>query len=251
MGGDLGEPECVRIGTRREAGVVMITRETEDLDPARRPPLSDEDEYGIDVCWLPLGAGGWFVRLNGRIYESILAHREHRRPLDLYHSALEVRLPEGRFVIENAWPIPDAQGVSRGVVVEGSVGFPILARLRSFRYEVRRWRDGCIADAAFAVASPQHVSGDLDLARRLLDLVPSVPPLRWGRDELHTGDMWNSNSVVSWLLATTGLPAENIMPPHGGRAPGWKAGLELARSASFSSTVNTAAAMSCAAIRSE
>jgi hypothetical protein len=97
---------------------------------------------------------------------------------------------------------------------------------------VRRWRDGSIGDAAYAVASPQHVSGDLHQARRLLELVPSVPPFRWGRDELRTGDMWNSNSVVSWLLAGSGLPAERIQPPHGGRAPGWRAGLELARSTS-------------------
>jgi hypothetical protein len=214
----------------------MIVRGAADSDPSSRPPLSDDGEYGIDVYWLPLGAGGWFVRLNGRIYETILAHREHRRPLDLYHSALEVRLPEGRFVIEDAWPIPDAHGVSRGVVVEGPVGSPVLARLRTFRYEVRRWRDGCIGDAAFAVASPQHVSGDLHQARRLLDLVPSVPPLRWGRDELRTGDMWNSNSVVSWLLAGSGLPAESIQPPRGGRAPGWKAGLELARRQAWSSS---------------
>jgi hypothetical protein len=25
----------------------------------------------IDLYWLPLGAGGWFVRFNGRVYESI------------------------------------------------------------------------------------------------------------------------------------------------------------------------------------
>jgi hypothetical protein len=185
--------------------------------------------WGIDLYWLPLGAGGWFVRLNGRVYEAILARREHRRPLDLYHSALEVRLPEGRFVIENAWPIPDANGESRGVVVEGPVGSPVLARLRPFRYEVRRWRDGRIPDAAYAVASPHRVSDDLHLARRLLNLVPCVPPLKWGRDELRTGDMWNSNSVVSWLLAGSGLPAERIQPPPGGRAPGWTAGVELAR----------------------
>lgn len=184
---------------------------------------------GVDVYWLPLGAGGWFVRFNGRLYEALLARREHRRPLDLYHSALEVRVPEGRLVIENAWPIPDADGLSRGVVVEGPVGSPFLGRLRPFRYEVRRWRDGCIPDAAYAVASPQLVSGDLRQARRLLELVPSVPPLRWGRDELGIGDMWNSNSVVSWLLAGSGLAAEHIHPPQGGRAPGWKAGLELAR----------------------
>lgn len=207
----------------------MIVREVANADLSSRVLQSDENVYGIDLYWLPLGAGGWFVRLNGRIYETILARREHRRPLDLYHSALEIRVPEGRFVIENAWPIPDANGQSRGVVVEGPVGSSVLARLRPFRYEVRRWRDGRISDAAYAVASPQPVSVDLHQARRLLDLVPSVPPLKWGRDEFRTGDMWNSNSVVSWLLAGSGLPAERIQPPQGGRAPGWNAGLELAR----------------------
>ena len=52
---------------------------------------------GSELYWLPLGAGGWFVRLNGRIYEAVNALAERRRPLDLYHSALEVRVPEGRF----------------------------------------------------------------------------------------------------------------------------------------------------------
>ena len=37
--------------------------------------------------------------------------------------------------------------------------------------------------------------------------------------------MWNSNSVVAWLLARTGLPVDEITPPPGGRAPGWQAGL--------------------------
>src|SRR4249919_1559462 len=97
---------------------------------------------GIDLYWLPLGAGGWFVRLNGRIYEAIHALLERRRPLDLYHSALVVRVPEGRFVIEDAWPIPDADGAARGVLVEGPVFSRRLARFRVFRYEVRRWRDG-------------------------------------------------------------------------------------------------------------
>jgi hypothetical protein len=49
-----------------------------------------------------LGAGGWFVRLNGRVYEAAHALLERRRPLDLYHSAVWV--PEGRFVVENCWP---------------------------------------------------------------------------------------------------------------------------------------------------
>jgi hypothetical protein len=183
--------------------------------------------YGIDVYWLPLGAGGWFVRLNGLIYEHMVARHEHRRPLDLYHSALEVRVPEGRFVIEDAWPIPDADGESRGVVVEGPVWSHRLARLRTFRYEVRCWRDGRMPDITYAVASPQHVSDDVQQARRLLELAPSLPPLRWGRDEIGIGDMWNSNSVVSWLLAKSGVAAHLIEPPRGGRAPGWRAGLAV------------------------
>jgi hypothetical protein len=186
---------------------------------------------GIDLYWIPLGAGGWFVRLNGRIYEAIQARLERRGPLDLFHTALEVRVPEGRFVIENAWPIPDAHGEARGVVVEGPVGTRRLARFRTLRYEVRRWRNGVIPDADEAIASPQRLSDDPRRARRVLDLVASVPSLLWGRDELGTGEMWNSNSVIAWLLARSGLPMESIRPPAGGRAPGWEAGLVAAAAA--------------------
>ena len=49
---------------------------------------------------LAAGAGGWFLLFNGRIWEAIQAPLERRRPLALYHSALEVHLPEGRFVVE-------------------------------------------------------------------------------------------------------------------------------------------------------
>jgi hypothetical protein len=186
-------------------------------------------EVGIDLYWLPLGAGGWFVRLNGRIYEAVNALAERRRPLDLYHSALEVRAPEGRFVIENCWPIPDGDGAGRGVAVDGPVLSRRLARRRMFRYEVRRWRDGVIVDADEAVASPQRLSDDPLLAHRLLELVGDLPSPVWGRDELGTGEMWNSNSVIAWLLARSGLPMDEIRPPAGGRAPGWEAGLVVSR----------------------
>jgi hypothetical protein len=184
---------------------------------------------GIDLYWLPLGAGGWFVRLNGRIYETICAWRERRRTSGLYHSALEVHAPEGRFIIEVSWPIRDADGASRGVVLEGPVGSSGLAHFRVARYEVRRWRDGIIPDADEAVASPQRLTDDPVRARRLLDLVGSVPQLVWGRDETGTGDMWNSNSVISWLIARSGLPTDAIEFPADGRAPGWEAGLVKAR----------------------
>jgi hypothetical protein len=186
------------------------------------------DEAGIDLYWLPLGAGGRCVRLNGRVFEAVQSRLERRRPLDLYHSALEVRVPEGCFVVEMT-PIPDGDGASRGVVGEGPVGSRRAARFRVFRYELRCWRDGVILDADEAVASPKRLSNDLHQARRLLNLVGSVPTPVWGRDELKAGEMWNSNSVVSWLLARSGLPTERIRPPAGGRAPGWSAGLITAR----------------------
>jgi hypothetical protein len=185
-------------------------------------------EVGVDLWWLPLGAGGWFVRFNGRIWEAIQALLERRRPLDLYHTALVVRVPEGRFVVENCWPIPDPDGSSRGALVEGPVGSRRLGRWRVFRHEVRCWPDGVIADAAEAVGSPQRLSDNPRLARRLLALVAELPSPAWGRDELATGEMWNSNSVIAWLLARSGLPTDAIRPPAGGRAPGWAAGLVVA-----------------------
>jgi hypothetical protein len=186
-------------------------------------------QASIELYWLPLGAGGWFVRLNGRIWEAIHARLEQRRPQGLYHTALVVRVPEGRFVVENCWPIPDHDGPARGVLVEGPVGSRHLRRWQVFRYEVRRWRNGIIADADQAVDSPQLLSDDPLVARRLLELVGSLPNPVWGRDELGTGEMWNSNSVIAWLLARGGLPTDAIRPPAGGRAPGWQAGLATAR----------------------
>jgi hypothetical protein len=191
-------------------------------------PTESAVTTGIDLYWLPLGAGGQSVRLNGRIFEAVAARLEQRSPCDLYHSALEVRVPEGRFVIEQA-PVRDSNGAERGVVAEGAVGSGWAGRFRISRYEVRRWRGGIIPDIAEAVDSPRRVSGDVEAARCLLELVPQVPTPVWGRDELHAGEMWNSNSVISWLIARSWLDVESIQPPRGGRAPGWAAGIEIAR----------------------
>jgi hypothetical protein len=184
--------------------------------------------FGIDLYWLPLGAGGHFVRLNGRMYEALTARVEHRRPDDLYHSALEVRVPDGRYVIEQA-PIRESDGPDRGVVAEGPVGSRVLAGLRIFRYELRCWHDGVIPDLDEAVDSPRRLTDDPDAGRRLLDLAPHVPTPVWGRDEFRTGEMWNSNSFIAWLIDRGGLDAASIRPPAGGRAPGWQAGVVLSR----------------------
>jgi hypothetical protein len=154
----------------------------------------------VDLYWLPLGAGGHSVRLNGRVFEAVVARVEKRPAKDLYHSALIVNVPEGEFVIEQA-PVGSGNGALRGVVAEGAVGTRWARSLRVFRYEIRRWRGGVIPDAGEAVDSPQRLTDDLFLARRVLELVPDVPTPVWGRDELQAGEMWNSNSLISWLIA--------------------------------------------------
>jgi hypothetical protein len=195
--------------------------------PVSSPSYTSRADAKIDLYWLPLGAGGHSVRLNGRVYEALAARLGRRPTYDLYHSALIVHVPEGRFVIEQA-PVRDANGAERGVVVEGAVGARWAGRFRIFRYEVRCWRDGVIPDVAEAVESPQRLSDDPVQAQRILDLVPSVPTPVWGRDEFGVGEMWNSNSLISWLIARSGMAAEAIPLPTGGRAPGWDAGIAIA-----------------------
>ena len=183
---------------------------------------------GVDLYWLPLGAGGHSVRLNGKVFEAVVARLERRSACDLYHSALVVQVSGGRFVIEQA-PVGRGDGRARGVVGVGAVGSRRAGRFRIFRYELRCWRDGVIPDVAEAVESPQRLSTDPRLAQRILDLVRAVPTPVWGRDELRAGEMWNSNSVISWLISRAGLPVDSIRPPAGGRAPGWHAGVAVAR----------------------
>ena len=190
--------------------------------------MKDIPPVAVDLFWIPLGAGGHFVRLNGKVYEAAVSLLERRRPLDLYHSALEVRLPEGRFAIECAW-VPSTDAEKRGVVASGSVMSRWAGHSRIFRYEVRCWRDGVIPDLGEAVESPQRLTEDENTARRLLDLAPLVPTPVWGRDDLEAGEMWNSNSVVSWLLVSSGIGVQSLSMPSGGRAPGWDAGLAVAR----------------------
>ncbi len=181
---------------------------------------------GVDLYWLPLGAGGRSVRLCGRTFERVVAMLERRSTCDLYHSALEVRVPAGRYVIEMT-PVPDSRGAERGVAVEGAVGSRLARRLRVFRYEIRRWRDGVIPDAHEAVASPVLLTDDPQVSQRVLDLVSELPAPVWGRDELGAGEMWNSNSVIAWLLVRAGLLTDAVRPPTGGRAPGWRAGADV------------------------
>lgn len=53
---------------------------------------SNEAASPVDLSWIPLGAGDRIVKRAGRIYEALVAAREHRDRCDLYHAALEVHL---------------------------------------------------------------------------------------------------------------------------------------------------------------
>jgi hypothetical protein len=181
----------------------------------------------LDLYWLPLGAGGHFVRLNGRVYEAVAARLQRRPACDLYHSALQVEVAGAKYVIEQA-PVHDWSGQDRGVVAEGAVGSKRAGRFRIFRYEIRLWPGGNIPDVAEAVDSPQRLTTDEDRARRVLGVVAQVPTPVWGRDELRTGEMWNSNSVIAWVIARSAIDTKSVQPPGRGRAPGWRAGLVVA-----------------------
>lgn len=182
----------------------------------------------VVLYWIPLGAGGALtVRVTGRIYEWVQALVGHRQTLDLYHTALRVDVEGDCWIVENAWPSPDDEVASRGVVSEGPVWSRRLERFRVFRYEIRCWRDGVISDVEEAVTA-RTLANDSDVARRLLALVRTVPAQVWGRKPSGSGEMWNSNSVISYLLAASGLPAAEYLPPDGGRAPGWDTGIRVA-----------------------
>ena len=202
----------------------MRTESQESLTGGAAAPTS----AAVDLYWLPLGAGGHSVRLNGRVYEALVARVQQRPACDLYHSALQIQVPEGTYVVEQT-PVPDLSGSQRGVVAGGAVGSRWAGRFRIFRYEIRLWLGGHIPDVAEAVESPRRLASDDDHARRVLELVAQVPTPVWGRDELGTGEMWNSNSVIAWVIARSGIDVDSIQPPARGRAPGWHAGLVVAR----------------------
>lgn len=184
----------------------------------------------VDLYWIPLGAGDrtHLVRPSGRAYERVQAWRNGRAPQPLFHSALMVHADGATYAIEMA-PAWGAPTQDRGVTGTGAVGAAWLGRSPLFRYEVRRWRDGRIPDLDSAVGPPRRMSADPDKARALLDAVPAFPDLVWGQDQLHAGDMWNSNSLIAWLLARSNHDLMGVLPPARGRAPGWEAGLRAAR----------------------
>ena len=198
-----------------------------------RPSRNGDVSSRLQLYWIPLGAGDGFgarvVRTSGGLYEHVKALIQRRSPQPLFHAALIADTPAGQCVVEMT-PVPrDGGAERRGVVGGGAVGSRLLGRARIFRYEIRRWHGGVIPDIGHAVDSPVLISTDADEVAVVLGLLPEVPPNVWGRDEARAGDMWNSNSVVSWTLERAGCADRAGPPPRRGRAPGWDAGITVAR----------------------
>ncbi|MDN4481777.1 hypothetical protein [Demequina muriae] len=192
---------------------------------------TDSADHGdrATLLWLPVGAGGHVVVHTSAWWERWRAAVERRPPAPLFHAALEFRLDGVPSVMEMA-PAWGVGSGDQGVLATGPVGLAWLGRSRFFRYEIRCWAHGVIPDREWAVGDPIDLTGDAETIAGMLASVGSAPTLTWGQTVPDTGDMWNSNSLVSWVLATAGLPTRHE-PPNGGRAPGWAAGEHVARRA--------------------
>ena len=183
----------------------------------------------VDLYWLPLGAGGHSVRYNGRVFESVVARLEKRPVRDLYHSALVVRVPDGEFVIEQA-PAFHGDGGLRGVVAEGAVGSrrPRQATPLSLRDQMLAWRRHPGRERGRR--EPRRLTNDPASRSASSTSFADVPTpglgtrrARCRRDvELELGD----------LLADRAQRHRTSMAcirQHDGRAPGWRAGVVVAR----------------------
>ena len=196
------------------------------------PAAASAEEVSVEkteirLWWLPVGAGGHVVIRTSRWWELWRSLRDRRGPRPLFHAALEILAPDGRYAVEMA-PAWGRGAGGPGVVATGPVGLRALGRFGLFRYEVRCWPNGVIPDLAFAPEPAFVFNLDAAGADALLARVPQVPLTVWGA-KMPGGDMWNSNSLISWLLQTSGIDAAALYPPRGGRAPGWRAGIDAAR----------------------
>lgn len=195
--------------------------------PTRRGDVRSSGAFA-DLWWLPVGAGGHVVVHTSRWWERWRALRERRGPRPLFHAALEVAGDEERYVIEMA-PAWGSHAGSRGVVATGPVGMRVLGRSRLFRYEIRCRDDGVLPDREYAPEPPRRLPLEEGTACDIRGRLRTAPLHVWGRDPFGAGDMWNSNSLIAWLLETSGVDTRDLRPPRNGVAPGWIAGLVAAR----------------------
>ena len=197
----------------------------------RNPPRQGQDRPPsgfADLWWIPVGAGGHFVVYASGLWERMCAMRNRRAARRLFHAALEIHVGDDHLLVEMA-PAWGAHSGSHGIVKTGPVGIRILGRSRLFRYEVRCREDGSLPDREYAPEAPTRMEFTLGSAEQVRECLLLVPGHVWGRDALGVGDMWNSNSLIAWLLVSAGCDVRGIHPPAGGEAPGWAAGIAAAK----------------------
>jgi hypothetical protein len=78
-------PRPALVKPQLAAGIGVTARTLAGTRSARTPmTMASPGTTAIDLYWLPLGAGGHSVRLNGRIFEWFAARLAHRDRCDLY-----------------------------------------------------------------------------------------------------------------------------------------------------------------------
>ena len=181
----------------------------------------------VELLWLPVGAEtSRFQQASLRLWETIEAARTRRPRMALVHSALRVRTADGiAYAIELT---PAFQRSPVPPVATGPVGMRILGRFELFRWALQCVPGGVFPDEQWATGEPFVRSTDCSTANAVLALAHEIPRYTWGRRRPGTGEMWTSDSVVSWLLLRAGIELDELGPPAGTRAPGWDAGIAVA-----------------------
>ena len=181
----------------------------------------------LDLYWLPVGAGtSTFQQMSLRLWEAIEAARARRPRAALFHCALKLTTAySGAFTLEMT---PDFVKSRWPAVATGPVGVAGADRVALFRYALRCVPGETLPDEEWAIESPVRLSQDCSSVERVLELTREVPRFVWGRRAPHTSEMWTSDAVISWLLVRAGIDLRDVVPPIGGRAPGWLAGIAVA-----------------------
>ena len=183
----------------------------------------------VDLYWIPLGAGGHSVRFNGRVFEAIEAARAAPAALRPLPRGARRRARTASATRSRSRPRRTRDEASRGVVATGAVGsrYAAPAAPVSLRGPLlaRRVDPGSRLGASAGPAGSRRPA----VARRLLDAGRGRAHAGLGPRRAGAGEMWNSNSMIAWSLSAAGLPTAAIRAPAGGRAPGWDAGLVVAR----------------------
>lgn len=179
----------------------------------------------IDLYWMPVGAGTHLQRASLALYEAARAAVARRPRMALVHSALKLGRQGQLFTLEL---MPLERGQPEAPLMTGPVGARLAGRLRLFTYQLRLREDDRLPDEQYRVQPPERVACEKAAVDRLLELGPALPVYTWGRRVPGTSEMWTSDSAVSWLLIKSGIDAASIALPPKSRAPGWRAGIEVA-----------------------